>query len=351
MQSLDLIGAFVVYGYICRMTNTTPFLETIAVTKTYPGERLAGVNGVSVVIKHQKVTAIIGESGSGKSTLLKMLYGLLSPEQGRVEFKGERVWGPEEKLIPGHDAMKMVTQDTDGLNLFAKVWDNVAVLMPNTDVKDKQERTTQVLKQLNILHLADRQAFYLSGGEKQRVAIARALATRPEVLLLDEPFNQVDTSFREGLQQDIRQVVHDTGLTVIMVSHDPAEVLSMADELIVLKDGQIIESGAPKELYQRPQNLYTAKLLTNCNVLTREDAAHFGISSKAESIVIYPEWANPTGSWTRKDFTVKQVLFKGSYEDLLVEKDHITLRLLNDEPGKYNLGDKVHIKINKFLEF
>jgi ABC-type sulfate/molybdate transport systems ATPase subunit len=328
-----------------------PFLQASAVSKTYPGERVAGVKSTSLDIQPQKITAIIGESGSGKSTLLRLLFGLLSPDEGRVMFKGERIWGPEEKLIPGHDAMKMVTQDTDGLNVYAKVWDNIAVLLPNTDVANKQERTEQVLKQLNILHLADKQAFFLSGGEKQRVAIARALATRPEVLLLDEPFNQVDTSFREGLQQDIRQVVHDTGLTVIMVSHDPAEVLSMADELIVLKYGEIIESGHPKTLYQSPQNLYTAKLLTNCNVLTREDAVHFGIRAKADHVVIYPEWAAPTGSWTRKDFTVKQVLFKGSYEDLLVEKDHITLRLLNDQPGKYQIGDKMHIRINKYLEF
>jgi ABC-type sulfate/molybdate transport systems ATPase subunit len=231
------------------------------------------------------------------------------------------------------------------------VWDNIAVLMPNTDVAAKEERTTQVLKQLNILKLADKQAFFLSGGEKQRVAIARALITRPEVLLLDEPFNQVDTSFREGLQQDIRQVVQDTGLTVIMVSHDPAEVLSMADELIVLKEGEIIEAGHPKALYQNPRNLYTAKLLTNCNVLTQDDARQCGINTKADNIVIYPEWAAPTSSWTRKNWTVKQVLFKGSYEDLLVEKDSIILRLLNDEPGKYKIGDKVHIKVSKYLEF
>ncbi|MDB5029587.1 ABC transporter ATP-binding protein [Mucilaginibacter sp.] len=330
---------------------STPFLQAIAITKTYPGERIAGLKKTSLSIQPQKITAIIGESGSGKSTLLKLLYGLLSPDEGEMQFKGERIWGPEEKLIPGHDAMKMVTQDTDGLNVYAKVWDNIAVLMPNTDVAAKEERTNQVLKQLNILHLADKQAFFLSGGEKQRVSIARALITRPEVLLLDEPFNQVDTSFREGLQQDIRQIVHDTGLTVIMVSHDPAEVLSMADELIVLKDGEIIEAGHPKTLYQNPQNLYTARLLTNCNILSHQDAAYCGISTKADNIVIYPEWATPTGSWTRKDWAVKQVLFKGSYEDLLVEKKHITLRLLNDQPGKYQVGDKVHIKIGKYLEF
>jgi ABC-type Fe3+/spermidine/putrescine transport system ATPase subunit len=328
-----------------------PFLQAISVNKLYKGARLAGVKTTNLVITPGKITAIIGESGSGKSTLLRLLYGLISPDEGEIQFKGERIWGPEEKLIPGHDAMKMVTQDTDGLNVFAKVADNISLLLPNTDLQAKQDKTAKVLKQLNMLHMADKQVATLSGGEKQRVAIARAIVTQPEVLLLDEPFNQVDTSFREGLQQDIRQIVQETGLTVIMVSHDPAEVLSMADELIVLKDGEILEAGHPKTLYQHPQHLYTARLLTNCNVLTSEEAAHCGIQGTKEHIVIYPEWATPTSSWTRKDWTVKQVLFKGSYEDLLVEKDGVTLRLLNDQPGKYTEGDKVHIKIGKYLEY
>lgn len=330
---------------------TTPFLEAISISKIYPGKQTAGVKTTSLSIAQGRITAIIGESGSGKSTLLKMLYGLLSPDEGQVQFKGERIWGPEEKLIPGHDAMRMVTQDTDGLNVFAKVWDNIAVLLPNTNVAAKEENTQRVLKQLNIERIADKQVTYLSGGEKQRVAIARALVTKPEVLLLDEPFNQVDTSFREGLQQDIRQVVKETGLTVIMVSHDPAEVLSMADELIVLKDGEVLEAGHPKTLYQTPQNLYTARLLTGCNVLTQSEAAICGIRSGKEHIVIYPEWAKPTGSWTRKDWTVKQVLFKGINEGLLVEKNDVTLRLINDQPNKYQEGDKVHIKVNRYLEF
>jgi len=253
---------------------TTPFLQAISISKTYPGERFAGLRKTSLSIHPKKITAIIGESGSGKSTLLKLLYGLLSPDESEVQFKGDQIWGPDEKRMPGHDEMKMVTQDTDGLNIYAKVWDNIAVLMPNTDVAAKEERTQQVLKQLNILHLSGKQACYLSGGEKQRVAIARALITRPEVLLLDEPFNQVDTSFREGLQQDIRQIVEETGLTVIMVSHDPAEALSMANELIVLKDGEILEAGHPQILYQNPQHLYTARLLNNCNVLSSADVKH-----------------------------------------------------------------------------
>ncbi|WP_259065525.1 ABC transporter ATP-binding protein [Mucilaginibacter sp. X4EP1] len=332
------------------MTNT-PLLQATSVSKIYPGEQGSGIKETDITIQRGKITAIIGESGSGKSTLLKLLYGLLSPDTGVVKFRGDRIWGPEEKLIPGHDSMKMVTQQTDDLNLYAKVWENIAIMLPHTDLKGKQEKTEKIMHQLKMHHMADKQIASLSGGEKQRVAIARAIIVKPEVLLLDEPFNQVDTSFREGLQQDIRQIVKDTGLTVIIVSHDPAEVLSMADELVVLKEGRILESGEPKALYQHPQHLYTAKLLTNCTVLSNADANTIGLKTKAEHVVIYPEWVETTKSWTRKDWEVKQVLFKGCYEDLLLDNKGITLRVLNDQFGKYAEGDKIHLKLNKWLEY
>jgi ABC-type Fe3+/spermidine/putrescine transport system ATPase subunit len=329
----------------------TPFLQAISVSKTYPGNQASGIQKIDLTINQGKITAIIGESGSGKSTLLKLLYGLLSPSAGEVLFKGERIWGPGEKLIPGHDAMKMVTQQTDDLNLFAKVWDNIASMLPHTDLKADREKTEKILKQLKMTAFADKRVADLSGGEKQRVAIARALITNPEILLLDEPFNQVDTSFREGLQHDIRQIVKETGLTVIIVSHDPAEVLSMADELLVLKDGEILESGKPKSIYQNPKHLYTARLLTNCTVLTKEEAKICGLKTKADHIVIYPEWIETVRTWTRNDWEVKQVLFKGCYEDLLLERKGITVRVLNDQFGKYQEGAKINLKLNKWLEF
>jgi ABC-type Fe3+/spermidine/putrescine transport system ATPase subunit len=262
------------------------------ISKLYPGERVSGLAKTSLTIQQGKITVIIGESGSGKSTLLRLLYGLLTPDTGAVNFKGERLWGPDEKLIPGHDAMKMVTQHTDDLNLYAKVWDNVALLIPNTNLKLKEEKTAQALELLNMAHLAEKRIVELSGGEKQRVALARAIITRPEVLLLDEPFNQVDTAFREDLQQDIRQIVKETGLTVIMVSHEPSEILSMADEMIVMKEGNILESGEPLAVYQDPKNLYTARLLSNCNMLDKAKAKMCGINLKAKkkTAAIYPEW-------------------------------------------------------------
>ncbi|WP_183563683.1 ABC transporter ATP-binding protein [Mucilaginibacter sp. SP1R1] len=331
--------------------SDTPFLQAIAVSKIYPGKQLSGVKQTNIVIEPGKITAIIGESGSGKSTLLRLLYGLLSPDEGTVLFKGERIWGPEEKLIPGHDAMKMVTQHTDDLNLFAKVWDNVAAMLPATDLNAKQQKTEEVLKQLNMARMADKRVADLSGGEKQRVAIARAIITRPQVLLLDEPFNQVDTSFREGLQHDIRQIVKEIGLTVIMVSHDPAEVLSMADKLVVLKQGEIIEEGHPKVLYQYPQNLYTAQLLSNCNVLTAAEATLCDLKATKTNVVIYPEWIKLKLITKTKAWTVNQVLFKGFYEDLILQQNETLLRVVNEESGKYTEGDKVAVRVGKWLEY
>jgi ABC-type Fe3+/spermidine/putrescine transport system ATPase subunit len=333
------------------MSTTPAFLQALEVSKVYPGKQHSGVHQVSLSVKPGKITGIIGESGSGKSTLLRLLFGLLTPDTGKVEFQGIRVWGPDEKLIPGHDAMKMVTQHTDDLNLYAKVWDNVATLLPNTDLKAKQEKTERVLKQLNMYRLADKRVADLSGGEKQRVAIARALVTQPQVLLLDEPFNQVDTTFRDGLQQDIRRIVKETGLTVIIVSHDPAEVLSMADELVVIKDGTILESGPPKELYNKPENLYTARLLSNCNILIREEARALRVKAVKEQVVIYPEWIIPVSTGKNIDWTIKQILFKGSYEEIYLEYGPIEIHLVNHEPGLYDNYSHINIRVSKYLEF
>ncbi|RFZ83453.1 ABC transporter ATP-binding protein [Mucilaginibacter terrenus] len=327
------------------------FLQAVGVSKTYPGPVSSGVRNINLDIVPGKITAIIGESGSGKSTLLRLLYGLMSPDEGQVLFKSERIWGPEEKLIPGHDEMKMVTQHTDDLNLFARVWDNVAAMLPSTNVKFKEEQTAAVLGQLNMMELAYKRVADLSGGEKQRVAIARAIITKPKVLFMDEPFNQVDTSFREGLQHDIRQIVKENGITVVMVSHDPAEVLSMADELIVIRNGEIVEAGAPKEMYQSPKYLYTAELLSNCNVLSAAEAALCGISTDKESVVIYPEWIRLDSLLKATKWTVDQILFKGFYEDLILENSGVLIRVVNGEHNRFKPGDQIGIKVKKWLEY
>jgi len=337
--------------YFYHMIEPIPFLLIKKITKSYTGEVFSGIKEVSLEITEGKITAIIGSSGSGKSTLLNLIYGLISADEGTVYLEGHRVWGSDVKLIPGHEQMKMVTQQSDHLNHYAKVWDNVASLLPNTNLQYKSDKTTEVLKQLRLLDLKERRVADLSGGERQRVSIARALVSNPKVLLLDEPFNQVDASFRDNLQQDIRQIVQQTGLTVIMVSHDPQEVLSLADELVVLKDGEIVETGTPQQLYQQPQNLYTATLLANGTVFTGIKAASLGISTDKKTVMVYAEDFYTDKNSIGNLCTIEAVLFKGFYQELIMEKADIRFKMINLEIGKYQVNEEVGVAIKRFLAF
>jgi len=310
---------------------------------------ITAVNKVDFGITEGKITAIIGESGSGKSTLLKLIYGLLEPSSGEVRYRGWLIPTRKDKLIPGHPAMKLVSQGFDDLNLYAKVWDNIASQLPNTDLALKESKTRETLDRLKILHLAQQRVADLSGGEKQRVAIARALVNEPEVLLMDEPFNQVDAAFRDALQQDMRQIVEDTGLTILLVSHDPTEVLAMADELIVMKNARIIEQGSPTKLYYEPTHSYTAQLLAKSNILSPDQAASLGISSK-HTIGIHQEDVSfkesPQGT-----FLVKDIRFRGFYEELVLNNEQLTLHAILHPLTDISIGRRVTVNIKRYVTF
>lgn len=317
------------------------------VSRSFAGKTsVIAVSELSFDIQEGKITAIVGESGSGKSTLLRLIYGLLEPNGGEIRYRGWKVPGPNEKLIPGHDAMRMVSQGFDDLNTYANVWDNVASQLPNTDLDAKQSKTERILRQLRIMHLKQQRVADLSGGEKQRVAIARALVNEPEVLLMDEPFNQVDASFRDSLQHDIRTIVAETGLTVILVSHDPAEVLSMADGLLILRSGRLMAAGDPVRLYQSPPDAYTARLLARSNVLSPPEAVELGIHT-GSSVAIHPEWVTVFPD-TDGAFEVQEVRFKGFYEELTIGHANVVLRIIHPDIGRYHTGMRVGLRINRY---
>lgn len=309
-----------------------------------------GLIDLSFGIEEGKITAIIGESGSGKTTLLRSIYGLLKPDAGEIRFRGWKVPNPEDKLIPGHEAMRLVSQHFDDLNTYANVWDNVASRLSNTNLQEKQHKTEVALQNLNILHLAKQRVADLSGGERQRVAIARALVSGPEVLLMDEPFNQVDASFRDHLQRDIRKIVDEIGLTVILVSHDPSEVLAMADALLVLKSGRMMALGKPKIIYENPPNAYVASLLARSNILAEAEAKFLSLPiTPGERIIIHPEWITiqPESSGA---FSIHTILFKGIYEELILHRDSFALRVINKIPGSYVLGQQVNVHVERFVQ-
>lgn len=313
-------------------------------------QQVTAIDKVDFNIQAAQITAIIGESGSGKSTLLKLIYGLLIPSHGEVRYKGWLVPTRKDKLIPGHDAMRLVSQGFDDLNLYAKVWDNIASQLPNTNLAKKEDKTRETLAKLKIDHLAQQRVADLSGGEKQRVAIARALINEPEVLLMDEPFNQVDAAFRDALQQDIRHIVAETGLTILLVSHDPTEVLAMADELIVMKDAKIIEQGSPEHLYYSPSHSYTAQLLAKSNILQPAQAALLGITTTAAAIGIHQEdvtyTINPQGT-----FRVKDIRFRGFYKELVLQKADLVLHAILQPGDVMEIGSMADVAIRRHIEF
>ncbi len=296
--------------------------------------------------------AVIGESGSGKSTLLKCIYGLLSPDQGEVLFEGKRVKGPEEQLIPGHAKMKMVTQDF-ALNLYAKVYDNVASMLSNQDIQGKREKTLAMLETLRIIALKDKKVIHLSGGEQQRVAIARALVGGTEVLLLDEPFSQVDSMLKAQLRRDLKKLAREKGITLLLVSHDPADALSMADQVLILKEGKRIDSGTPRKVYEQPAATYTATLLAQANVLNATAARTLEIAvAENERIVIYPEWIGLEINPERGQWQVIEVDYKGSSEDLLIQHvNGLTLKATTFVVGSYKKNDLVQLNTGRYLTF
>lgn len=326
--------------------NTT-ILSVQHITKQYQTTQLSGIRDISFDISEGEIVAIIGESGSGKSTLLKSIYGLLTLDNGEVRFQDKRVLGPDEQLIPGHKGMKMVTQDFS-LNIYAKVYDNIASMLSNTDVKSKHEKTVEMMEHLHIAHLSSKRITELSGGEQQRVAIAKALVSDTRMLLLDEPFSQVDALLKNQLRADLKRIATDTGVTVVLVSHDPADGLFLADKLLLVKDGRLLQQGIPRELYDNPEHLYTARLLGNANVLSPADALKLGMDTSGKNLVFYPEWVE-IGSGPLK-FTIKDVYYKGFYEELLLEADGVQLRgiQLSIEKG-HKKNDQVLLNIGRYV--
>lgn len=325
-----------------------PIITVNNLTKQHQAGQASGVSQVSFDIKKGNVIAILGESGSGKSTLLKCIYGLLKVDDGEILFKGRRILGPDEQLIPGHKEMKMVTQDFS-LNIYAKVYDNIASMLSNTNVQAKQEKTMEMMRHLRIEHLKDKKITQLSGGEQQRVAIAKAMISDTTVLLLDEPFSQVDALLKNQLRADIKRIAAETGVTVIIVSHDPADGLFLADELLILKDGKLLQSGNPVQLYNHPDHIYTAQLLGNAVTIDVADAEKLGLDVKTGTVVFYPEWVELKSSWSSRRFEVKDVYYKGFYEELLLERNGVLIRAIQLNRGEHKKNDHVQANITRFL--
>ena len=232
------------------------------------------INTLSFELKKGKNLAVIGESGCGKSTLLKLIYGLYDLEEGQLFWNDKEVLGPKYNLIPGMDYMKYLAQDFD-LMPFITVSENVGKYLSNIYLEKKLERITSLLEIVEMTEYANVKAKNLSGGQMQRVALARVLALEPEILLLDEPFSHIDNFRKNSLRRKLFGYLKEKQITTIFATHDSSDVLSFADEVLVMKNGQIIDKGIPKTIYDNPKSKYTASLFGDVNEIVINGKVEF----------------------------------------------------------------------------
>ncbi|MBO9123817.1 MULTISPECIES: ABC transporter ATP-binding protein [unclassified Rhizobium] len=214
------------------------------------------IDNLSLDISKGEIVSLVGRSGCGKSTLLRIIAGVQAVNGGSVELGGEMVDG-FSFIEPEHRSVGLVFQDY-ALFPHLNVRDNVLFGLRHQARRGGHEIVTTILQRVGIEHLAERFPHSLSGGEQQRTALARALAPEPAILLMDEPFSNLDQGLKERVRAETLSLLRGLGATVIMVTHDPHEALSLGDRVVLMRSGKIVQSADPRHLYHRPNSAYAA---------------------------------------------------------------------------------------------
>ncbi|RKS90472.1 ABC-type Fe3+/spermidine/putrescine transport system ATPase subunit [Flavobacterium limicola] len=268
------------------------------------------IENVSFTIAKGENTAIIGESGCGKSTLLKLIYGLYDLDSGAITYNEKPILGPKYNLVPGEDYIKYLAQDFD-LMPYITVEENVGKFLSNMYPEQKKARIQELLDMVEMTAFAKVKAKFLSGGQQQRVALARVLALEPEIILLDEPFSQIDSFRKNSLRRNLFRYLKDKGVTCIIATHDSTDALSFSDETIVIQNGKVVAKGDSKSLYENPANKYIASLFGEVNELKLSQLIPLEDDEDA-LLLLYPHQLKVVDNALMKA-VVKQCYFKGSH--------------------------------------
>ncbi len=290
------------------------------------------LKGINLDIYENEFVTLLGPSGCGKTTLLRILGGFLDQDEGEVFFNGEEI-----SALPAYKRPVNTVFQRYALFPHLNVFDNVAFglkikKMPKDLIEPKVNRMIQLV---GLDGFQQRDVTLLSGGQQQRVAIARALVNEPDVLLLDEPLSALDAKLRKEMQQELKRIQEEVGITFIFVTHDQEEALTMSDKIVVMKDGNIIQVGTPTEIYNEPKNEYVANFVGESNIMDgimKDDylvnfddkdfeCVDFGFKrNEPVDVVIRPEDINIKARGKGKlNGQVLSVLFKGVHYEIIVE--------------------------------
>ncbi len=228
------------------------------------------LKNVSLQIKQGVTLGIVGRSGAGKSSLLSIIAGKLTPQSGDLYYQGKILPTANQLLIPGFPFVQIVEQNF-ALDLFHTVYENIHVKATHLAFEKRDAFVRKIMRILGLLNLDNQKAVSLSGGEQQRLAIARALASKPSILLLDEPFAHLDELLKSKLISHLAKLKLELNCAMVIVSHDGTDLLSISDEIIHLKKGRISQKRTPKEIYFSPKNKEEAELFGFWNRIILND--------------------------------------------------------------------------------
>ena len=320
---------------------------------------------INLYINDKEFLTLLGPSGCGKTTTLRIIGGFLSPTAGDVLFDGVRI-----NDVPPHKRAVNTVFQKYALFPHLNVFENVAfgLRIPKTEdgkkvklpEKEIRERVMEMLEVVNLKGFEKRAVSALSGGQQQRVAIARALVNRPKVLLLDEPLGALDMRLRKDMQNELKRIQQETGITFIYVTHDQEEALAMSDTVVVMDGGRIQQIGTPEDIYNEPKNAFVADFIGESNIIdgimrsdgvveifNRRFACLDGGFEKDEpvDVVIRPEDVDivPEDQGQLKG-TVTNVTFKGMQYDIIV--DFYGFKWLIQTTDLSPVGSRIGIKID-----
>lgn len=236
------------------------------ISKTYTGTKHPALENFSLTANKGEIVALLGESGCGKTTALRIIAGFETADKGKLTINDQTLFDDNRMMPPEKRGIGIVFQDY-ALFPHKTVWENITFGLFKLSKSESNKATEEAIALTGLTGFEKRYPHQLSGGQKQRVALARALAPHPRILLLDEPFSNIDTMKKNEIREDVRAILKKSGTTAIFVTHDTKDVLAIADRVVVMQNGRNIQNGTPLHVYHHPCNAYLANFFGKTNIL------------------------------------------------------------------------------------